>query len=632
MPPASTIKLIVKLAADLLFIPLSIYLALLIRLESVDSIDVSDKYSWILVILTTVFSLIVFVLMGVYRAVVKYMGHDAFLIIIKSVTLSSFIFVLFNMLTYSNMPRSVPFLYWGLLLCFVGGSRLIIWNYHKRQIAKNKERILIYGAGEAGRILLNSMFNNSPYIAVAFIDDDKTLRNRVINGLKVHSPDKLSYLIENKDISQIFLAIPSSDVNEKRRIIRFLEPFPVHVKTIPSLEDILSGRSQVDEIKELDIEDLLGRNTIAPDNDLLETCIKDKVVLITGAGGSIGSELCRQIFDHDPKTLILYELSEFALYQIGQELSKLPPHDVKLISLLGSVRDKKHLSMVLSTYDVNTVYHAAAYKHVPVVEENIIEGIRNNVFGSYTAAQAAIETGVETFVLISTDKAVRPTNIMGASKRLAEIILQSLSNRESNEASNKAKTRFCMVRFGNVLGSSGSVVPQFKKQIHQGGPVTVTHPDIIRYFMTIPEAVQLVLQTSAMGTGGDVFVLDMGEPVKIYDLAKKMIHLSGFEVKDKKHPDGEIEIHFTDLRPGEKLFEELLIGNNVSATQHPEIMRAEEDFLIYSELEKILQELNKACDNYDIEAIKAILLNNQIGYAPTNQMINDLLWREQKNT
>jgi FlaA1/EpsC-like NDP-sugar epimerase len=623
----SAFKFIVKLTADLLFIPLSIYLALVIRLESVASIDVSDRYNWTLVILTTFFSLIVFVLMGVYRAVVRYMGHDAFLIIIKSVTLSSFIFVLFNMLTYSQMPRTVPFLYWGLLLCFVGGSRLLVWTYHKHQMAKNKEHILIYGAGEAGRILLNSLFNNSPYIAVAFIDDNKSLQNQVINGLRVFPPDSLPSLISKKGISQIFLALPSIETSEKRRVIRFLEPYPVHVKTIPPLVDILSGRSQVDEIKELDIEDLLGRNTVAPDNDLLEKCIRNKVVLVTGAGGSIGSELCRQIMTHSPKILILFELSEFALYQIEQELSKLSSDNIKIINLLGSVQDKKHLSRVFSTFHVNTVYHAAAYKHVPLVEENIIEGIRNNVFGSYNAAKAAIEAGVETFVLISTDKAVRPTNIMGASKRLAEMILQSLSKKIFSGQS----TRFCMVRFGNVLGSSGSVVPQFKKQIKCGGPVTVTHPEIIRYFMTIPEAVQLVLQTSAMGKGGDVFVLDMGKPVKIIDLARKMIHLSGLEVKEETNPDGDIEIRFTNLRPGEKLYEELLVGNNISKTQHPEIMRAEEDYLEYDVLEKVLQQLNKACDSYEIEEIITILLNNQIGYAPTQQTINDLLWGQQSN-
>ncbi|MFK5893068.1 MAG: nucleoside-diphosphate sugar epimerase/dehydratase [Pseudomonadota bacterium] len=619
------IKLLIKLIADSVFIPLAIFWAFVIRF---DSFDIISYYDTKLVIITTIASLITFVLMGFYRAIVRYMGHDAFLTIISSVTFSSFILVLVSNLFDIFLPRSIPFLYWAVLLCLVGGARLIVWNIHKHQARGKKKRIIIYGAGESGRMLLNSLENNGRYIAVAFIDNKIELQKHIVHGLKVYSPDKLEALIEDKKVSQIFLAIPSANRRKKKRIIQFLEPLSVHIKTIPDLSDILSGRAKVDEIKELDIEDLLGRQSIKLNHDLLEKCINNKVVLVTGAGGSIGSELCRQILKHHPSVLILYELSEFSLYQISQELEKLNTNSGTLVPLLGSVQDQKHLTRVFSHYKVNTVYHAAAYKHVPLVEENIVEGVRNNVFGSCKAAKAAIETKVETFVLISTDKAVRPTNIMGASKRLAEMLLQSMNDKMLAHQS----TCFCMVRFGNVLGSSGSVVPLFKKQIYHGGPVTVTHPDIIRYFMTIPEAVQLVLQASAIAKGGDVFVLDMGEPVKIVDLAKKMIHLSGYEVKDRDNPEGDIQISYTGLRPGEKLYEELLIGNNVSGTGHPEIMRAEEDFLPYNEMEKILEQLYHACEEYKIEVIKEILLNNYIGYTPLNNDINDLLWCKMKQT
>ena len=464
--------------------------------------------------------------------------------------------------------------------------------------------------------------------AVFFIDDSKKIKGRIINGLQVYRPRHLQKLIKKNAITQILLAMPSVPAHQKKKIISTLEKFSVHVKTIPVLADIVSGKAKIEELREVNIEDLLGRDSITPDKQLFKRCISDKVVMVTGAGGSIGSELCRQIIKHNPRHLILFELSEFALYAMEQELKRLladTSETIKITALLGSVQDKNHLQRIFSTFSVNSVYHAAAYKHVPIVEENMIEGIRNNLFGTHNTAQAAYECGVETFVLISTDKAVRPTNIMGATKRFAEMILQAMAEKYAADG-----TRFCMVRFGNVLGSSGSVVPLFNKQIKQGGPVTVTHPEIMRYFMTIPEAAQLVLQAGSLGTGGDVFVLDMGDAVKITDLAKKMIHLSGYEVKDNDNPQGDISIEYTGLRSGEKLFEELLIGDNITITEHPRIMRAEEKMLSLASIDEKIKQLDKACHDFNILQVRDILLASETGYIPDKQHPVDLLWCELK--
>ena len=432
-------------------------------------------------------------------------------------------------------------------------------------------------------------------------------------------------MVEKYDVTQILLAVPSASRARRKRILESLMELSAEVLTVPDMKDIVEGRASIDQLKDVAIEDLLGRDPVTPQQSLMEANILGKVVMVTGAGGSIGSELCRQIVRYKPKTLVLFELSEFCLYQIDRELNQFIQDkglSVEIIPLLGSVQRINRLMVTMKSFNVQTVYHAAAYKHVPLVEYNVVEGIRNNVFGTYYTAQAAIEAGVESFVLISTDKAVRPTNVMGTTKRMAELCLQALAEQENSKSKG---TRFCMVRFGNVLGSSGSVVPLFKRQIEVGGPITVTHPDIIRYFMTIPEAAQLVIQAGAMGKGGDVFVLDMGDPVRITDLAVNLIQLSGLEVKDEQHPYGDIAIEFTGLRPGEKLYEELLIGDNVEETAHERIMTAKERYLTLVEFEKHLNDLDKACHEFNYERIRELLLEVPTDFNPTDG-IGDLVW------
>jgi len=506
------------------------------------------------------------------------------------------------------------------MIVFVGGSRLLIKSYIEQQ---NKEisSVAIYGAGAAGRQLASALKQGDNYRAIIFIDDNKNLHKSEIDGIKVVGVDDLQKYIRSHALSYIFLALPSASHARRNDILKSLEPYPVKVKTIAGLEDIVSGKVKIEELKDVEIEDLLGRDSVSPNEQLLKSCIEDKVVMVTGAGGSIGSELCRQIIFLKPKTLLLYEISEFGLYAIEKELSttiKENNLNVKLYALLGSVQHKSRLQRCMERFKAQTVYHAAAYKHVPIVEHNVIEGVRNNVFGTYHAAEAALAAGVEKFVLISTDKAVRPTNVMGASKRFAELVLQALTLKDS-------RTIFTMVRFGNVLGSSGSVVPLFREQIRKGGPITVTHPDIIRYFMTIPEAAQLVIQAGAMGKGGDVFVLDMGEPVKIAALAERMVHLMGRTIRSSTHPTGDIEIQYSGLRPGEKLFEELLIGENVEGTEHSRIMRAQEEFMEWEKTKNSLLRLSDLCDQMDCEGIIRLLLEIPTGYDPQHEMC-DLLW------
>lgn len=608
--------------ADLIWLPLALWLAIVLRWGEIDyTLDYRD---FLVFSLTTLISIFIFLRLGLYQAVIRFMGTEAIIAVLKAISISALILGTMVFLTRAEgIPRSIPFIYWGIVLFFVGGSRFSIWLYYQNVLNKSCENVAIYGAGEAGRQLLTALKQSSQYKPVLFIDDDRHIKGKIINGLKVVRPHHLETLITSEGISQILLAMPSVPASKKRQLIAHLEYLPVHIKTIPILADIVSGKAKIEELHNVAIEDLLGRDSVAPDNQLFEQCIKNKVVFVSGAGGSIGSELCRQIIKHQPQHIILFELSEFALYSIEQELSKIMDSDTQLTALLGSVQNQQRLYSIFTTYHVDTVYHAAAYKHVPIVEENIIEGIRNNIFGTHRAAQAAMTSGVETFVLISTDKAVRPTNIMGTTKRFAEMILQVLA--QQNKAN---KIRFCMVRFGNVLGSSGSVVPLFNKQIQEGGPVTVTHPDIMRYFMTIPEASQLVLQAGSLGQGGDVFVLDMGESVKIADLARKMIHLSGQDVKDDANVDGDIEIIYTGLRPGEKLYEELLIGDNVTDTQHPRIMRAEEKTLTLAEINEKIALLDQACEQFNVSSARNILLESQTGYIPDKAQTADLLWCE----
>ncbi|GAA5214045.1 hypothetical protein GCM10025776_05110 [Corallincola platygyrae] len=485
---------------------------------------------------------------------------------------------------------------------------------------------MIYGAGGSGRQLCIALRYSHEYAAVAFVDDDDTLAGTVIQGLKVLKPNDLSRLITKYSVKKVLLALPRASRKRRSQIISNLAPLSVEVLTVPNMPDIVSGKSKIDELRDVPIDDLLGRDTVAPHPTLMSADVLHKNVMVTGAGGSIGSELCRQILQQRPNRLVLFEISEFALYSIDKELTALSEElgvDVEIVPLLGSVQRKNRLSATMSAFQIHTVYHAAAYKHVPLVEYNVVEGVRNNVFGTLFSGEAALETGVETFVLVSTDKAVRPTNVMGTTKRMAELSLQALA-----EISNT--TRFSMVRFGNVLGSSGSVIPLFKRQIASGGPITVTHPEIIRYFMTIPEAAQLVIQAGAMGKGGDVFVLDMGEPVKIVDLARNLINLSGLQVRDEDNPEGDVEIQFTGLRPGEKLYEELLIGDNVKTTSHERIMAADEVYLNWNELEVMLSKLDLACHNFDHDSIRALLLEAPTGFDPTDG-IGDLVWQARQD-
>jgi FlaA1/EpsC-like NDP-sugar epimerase len=503
-----------------------------------------------------------------------------------------------------------------------GGARLLVRFLVSDFLVTGRIPVLIYGAGKAGRQLYNVVSQSDEYRVVAFIDDDRKMHKTTIQGVTVFRRKYLHKLVEKHKVEKVLLAMPSATRSERRSVIEVLSAYPVEVMTIPNLSDIVSGELQIDQLKEVAIEDLLGREQVAPNQALLEKNIKDKTVMVTGAGGSIGSELCRQIVKHQPAALILFEASEFSLYQIDRELRQLAPK-LNLVPIMGNVQNPQRLVQTMKAYQVDTVYHAAAYKHVPMVEFNVVEGIQNNVLGTYRAACAAIEANVASFVLISTDKAVRPTNVMGTTKRLAELGLQALAKGYKKQHN----TLFSMVRFGNVLGSSGSVIPLFKTQIAKGGPVTVTHEDIIRYFMTIPEAAQLVIQAGAMGKGGDVFVLDMGKPVRIAELAKNLIHLSGLEVKDSRNPDGDIEILYTGLRPGEKLFEELLIGDCVTKTSHDRIMTAQEVSMEQVEYNQLLDDLQQAAQEYDQQALRELMLQAPTGFVPTDG-IGDLVWAQ----
>ena len=613
-------KRIISVVFDFLFISIAFFGAFFTRLGEVAFLSI-DEY-WHLFIALSFITLLIFVKIGLYRAILRYLSVHALLTIISSCFASAVLVVVFGYFFNVFVPRSIPIIYGTYLILLCGGARLLILVTVSQQLSKQKERVIIYGAGDAGRQLVNLLRQGNELHPVAFIDDETCLFKTVVNGLSVYNRKNLSSLISKKNVNKVLLAIPSATRSQRKKIVDSLVDLPVEIKSIPNFDELLNGSAAMDQLRDVPIEDLLGRDSVPAKPELLKANIKNKVVMVTGAGGSIGSELCRQIIQQSPSSLILFELSEFVLYKIDKELSELVVKkglSVKIIPLLGSVQRLNRLKKVLKSFQVQTLYHAAAYKHVPMVEYNVVEGVRNNVFGTYYTALAAIEAQVESFVLISTDKAVRPTNVMGTTKRMAELALQSL-------AAENNKTRFCMVRFGNVLGSSGSVVPLFKRQIAAGNPVTITHPDIIRYFMTIPEAAQLVIQAGAMGKGGDVFVLDMGEPVKIFDLATNLIRLSGLEVKSETNPYGDIEIKFTGLRPGEKLFEELLIGDNVGKTEHERIMTANESFLPYCEYKIILEKLIVACHDFNYQLIRDILLQVPAGFNPTDG-ICDLLWQ-----
>ncbi|WP_339340130.1 nucleoside-diphosphate sugar epimerase/dehydratase [uncultured Oceanicoccus sp.] len=612
-------KQAVLLAIDLCFIPLAIWLAVLVRWGGLAyEFRVVDLLA---MMLTMVFSAAFFLRAGLYRAIIRYMGQQAIVTIVKAVTVSAVLLALAIFLTGSGLPRSTPVIYWATALILIGGFRLLLRSFYHSAFNNNRLKAVIYGAGVSGRQLSNALFHGGKYQTVVFVDDDAALAGTVINGVPVYGSNQLPALTKEFAISYVFLAMPSATSHRRSEIIDQLEGLPVYVKTVPDFADLMSGSAKVEQLQDIELADLLGRDAIAPDPKLIDQCIREKVVMVTGAGGSIGSELCRQIILCQPDELILFDISEFLLYQIVRELERAKAkeaHNVRITPLLGSVQNRRRLESVMTEFAVNTVYHAAAYKHVPMVEYNVVEGVANNIFGTLSAAGAAVKAGVDHFVLISTDKAVRPTNVMGASKRMAELVLQAFASKYNS-------TDFCMVRFGNVLGSSGSVVPLFRQQIQNGGPVTVTHKEIIRYFMTIPEAAQLVLQASAMSQGGDVFVLNMGEPVRIVNLARRLIRLMGFEVKDKANPKGDIEIHFTGLRPGEKLYEELLLGDNVTGTDHPKVMRADEALLPEKDIDLYTRQLQVACDNNDCEVIQQILQKAVPEFNPKDG-ISDAIW------
>ena len=593
-----------------------------------------DDLIWV-VLGAPVVASIIFVRFGLYRAVIRYIGFKALWTVVQAVSLYALVWgVIGFMVAVDGIPRSVILINWMLSLLAIGGvriaARFLLSNNVKFSIFNfefngngngngnsNERRVLVYGAGDAGVQLIGALAHSDEYHPVGLIDDSKELQGQYISGLSVYSVDAIEKLIIKLKVDEILIAMPSASRAKRLAIISTLEPYPVHVRMLPGVAELAQGKVSVGDLREVSIKDLLGRDLVEANKDLLGKNITDKVVVVTGAGGSIGSELCRQIVFLEPKVLILFEMSELALYTIEKELSNIGIYSLDIYPILGSVNNKARLDNVFKQFDVDTIYHAAAYKHVPMVEFNNTEGVNNNIFGTLNCAQAAIDASVETFVLISTDKAVRPTNTMGATKRSAELVLQALS-------ANQTGTKFSMVRFGNVLGSSGSVIPLFKQQIKAGGPITVTDKDIIRYFMTISEAVELVIQAGAMGTGGDVFVLDMGEPVRIHDLAVKMIHLSGLEVKDESHPDGDIEIKYTGLRAGEKLYEELLIGDNVSETDNPLIMRAQEEMLAWDELKLVLDELNGAIESCDHEKLRKLLIKIVPDFKPQCE-ISDIL-------
>ncbi|MFS1413825.1 polysaccharide biosynthesis protein [Vibrio sp. 10N.286.49.B1] len=615
------LKRVVSVAFDLLFISVSFWGAFYSRMGYLDEFWFDIEYWYVLASVAGI-TILVFTNTGLYRAVLRYLSLQAVVTIVFGAVISALSIILLSYYFQVFLPRSVPIIYATFLVSLSGGARLLVRMLVSDLLVKGRTPVLIYGAGKAGRQLYNLISQGEEYRVVAFIDDDRKMHKTTIQGVTVFRQKYLSKLIEKEKVEKVLLAMPTASRNERKQVVNTLSRFAVEVMTIPNLTDIVNGEYQIDQLKEVAIEDLLGRDQVAPNQALLEKNNKNKVVMVTGAGGSIGSELCRQITKHQPTALVLFELSEYSLYRIERELRQLAPH-INIVPILGNVQDSTRLTRTMSAYQVKTVYHAAAYKHVPLVEYNVAEGMQNNIFGTYRTALAAIEAKVDSFVLISTDKAVRPTNVMGTTKRLAELGLQSLAK----EYQVSHNTIFSMVRFGNVLGSSGSVIPLFKSQIAGGGPVTVTHKDIIRYFMTIPEAAQLVIQAGAMGTGGDVFVLDMGEPVRISDLAKNLIHLSGLEIKDEQNPDGDIELVYTGLRPGEKLFEELLIGDNVSKTNHDRIMTAHEVSMDAQQYKALLDQIQLAADNFDQEKLRRLMLDAPTGFVPTDG-IGDLVWNQ----
>jgi FlaA1/EpsC-like NDP-sugar epimerase len=618
----STFRFSGWLVLDLLVVLGSLYGAAAIG--GAEGAGVRDSLAALTVVFLLIGSAVIFSMQGLYLSVIRYMGQQAVWDLVKAVSFSTVALGAAIFSTESTLPATAALVYWLLLFVGIGGLRLISRGWLQATTRADARRVIIYGAGESGRQLLNALNHGTDYRVMAFIDDNPNLHETVINGRPVLGADDLNNLVEEHAVRQVLLAIPSASQERRRAIINSLVGLPVRVRTIPKISELISGNAIVNQIQDVDLDDLLGREPVPPHPELIDRCITDKVVMVTGAGGSIGSELCRRILSSSPRELILLDISEFALYSADREIKSLCQRQglrFPVVTLLGSVRDEQRLESIFRTFSVDTVYHAAAYKHVPMVEYNVAEGVANNVHGTWSAAWAAHRAGVDTFVLVSTDKAVRPTNVMGASKRFAELILQGLSQIET-------QTRFCIVRFGNVLGSSGSVVPLFREQISGGGPVTVTHPEVSRYFMSIREAAQLVLQAGALGTGGDVFVLDMGEPVRIVELAERMIRLSGYDIERDNMFGEHIDLEYIGLRPGEKLHEELLLGTSVTGTGHPMIMRAEEESFDFDFIEDAAHRLLRACAEMDLNDVTAILTAHVMGFSG-HEPRHDYVWVKQ---
>jgi FlaA1/EpsC-like NDP-sugar epimerase len=619
-------KRVISICADVLMMPIALWAAMSLK-AGYPLLSLAHWLTdWQAYVAVVAVSIPAFVRLGLYRAVIRYLGHQAVFAVAFAVALSGVVLGILGMVFgLRALSWSVVAIYSCLALLYVAGSRFVVRYYLlTRHIQPTVARVAIYGAGEAGARLSTMLSTTRAFDPLVFIDDNRSLHGRMVNGIKVHPPEGLATLIKDRNIDRVLLALPSLTRRRRREILSSLEPLGVHVQTVPEFEQLVTGKANVEDIREVDVCDLLGRDSVPPKAGLFEACIRDHVVMVTGAGGSIGSELCRQIIGLGPKRLVLFEMSELALYNIERELRTFAEQNslhVELVGLIGNGHYKHRMREIFLAYRVETVYHAAAYKHVPIVEQNVIDGIYNNVIATWNTAEAAHETEVETFVLVSTDKAVNPTNVMGATKRFSEMVLQALHRRGT-------KTRFCMVRFGNVLASSGSVVPLFNEQIKAGGPVTVTHPEVIRYFMTIPEAAQLVIQAGSMAEGGEVFVLDMGKPVRICDLARRMIHLMGMTVRDEQHPDGDIEIAYTGLRPAEKLYEELLIGNNVTGTPHPMILRAIEHSLPWERIQGMLDEILAAMGRFDCPRALQLLGEVVVEYKPAPES-HDLVWARQ---
>lgn len=609
-------KMVVQITVDSFIVVLAFVSAVWLRLDSLSVL--SNPKTWIVLVPAMPVALVLLYALGFYRAVVRYMAARALQTALLPALLSALALGLTAIAFSLPIVASVSIIYAVLLVFFVGASRYLFREAVHKAENRSKERVVIYGSGEAGRQLAETLLQGSDYLPIAFLDDDKRTHDTFVSGLAVHPPPKIEQLIRNNSVTSILLAIPSASQLRRSEILKWLEQFPLKVRTIPGLHAIISGRARVDEVNEISVNDLLGRAPISPQKGLLSTNISGKSVMVTGAGGSIGSELCRQILQQGPRRLVLFEMSELALYSVDQELSILKAHDdleVEVLPVLGSVQDRGRIERCMRRFGVQTVYHAAATKHVSLVEGNPAEGVSNNVFGTKAAVEAAVASGVSSFVMVSTDKAVRPTSIMGASKRLAEQVCQSIAAGTPPPA-----TTISMVRFGNVLDSSGSVIPLFRRQIAAGGPITVTDPEITRFFMTIAEAAELTIQAGAMAKGGDIFVLDMGEPVRIAELAAQMARLHGLKPvlhlgRGEAKP-GEIGIVFTRPSPGEKLYEELLVGGNPEATSHPRIMKETENQLPTQDLGRLLQGLQTACAANDTEAVRRILVSAEISYQP----------------